>query len=158
MEEKVKEEKKPEFIQSTSSLHHLLLVLTKTISFPVASSLPSHHVPRVSSLLESITALLNEALLQLKKHSALPSLTQPTLFFISEVLEQINENHEHKALYAQYMNDLLKIVNSLVTNKLSQAQALDTLYDVIIQGDCLKGNWKPILSCLKVALASLSHP
>lgn len=33
IDEKVKEEKKPELIQSTSALQHLLVVLTKVISF-----------------------------------------------------------------------------------------------------------------------------
>lgn len=48
--------------------------------------------------------------------------------------------------------DLLKVVNSLLANRLSQATALDALYDVIIQGDCLKGSWKPIISGLKVSI------
>ena len=48
--------------------------------------------------------------------------------------------------------DLLKVVNSLLANRLSQATALDALYDVIIQGDCLKGSWKPIVSGLKVSI------
>lgn len=115
------------------------------------------HVPRVYSLLDALTALLEEVLTQLKKHASLPTLTQPILFFISEVLEQVNENHPEKARYAEHVNDLLKVVNALVTNKNSQAQALDTLYDVIIQGDCLRGNWKPIVSSLKVHSLATPH-
>lgn len=114
-------------------------------------------MPRVFSLLDVLTALLEEVLIQLKKHASLPMLTQPILFFISEVLEQINENHPEKERYAQHVPALLKAVNTLITNKLSQAQALDTLYDVIIQGDCLRGNWKPIVSALKVRLASTAY-
>ena len=105
----------------------------------------SPHVPRVYSLLDALTALLDEV------------LTQLMLFFVSEVLEQVNENHPEKARYAQQVPSLLKLVNSLVTNKLSQAQALDTLYDVIIQGDCLRGNWKPIVSALKVSPRTPCH-
>ena len=37
IEEKVKEEKKPEHVQNTAVLHHLLLVLTTTISFRLHS-------------------------------------------------------------------------------------------------------------------------
>lgn len=114
-------------------------------------------MPRVYSLLDALTALLDEVLTQLKKHPSLPALTQPMLFFVSEVLEQVNENHPEKARYAQQVPPLLKLVNSLVTNKLSQAQALDTLYDVIIQGDCLRGNWKPIVSALKVSPRTPCH-
>ena len=114
-------------------------------------------MPRVYSLLDALTALLDEVLTQLKKHPSLPALTQPMLFFVSEVLEQVNENHPEKARYAQQVPSLLKLVNSLVTNKLSQAQALDTLYDVIIQGDCLRGNWKPIVSALKVGPRTPRH-
>ena len=60
--------------------------------------MPSPHVPRVYSLLDALTALLDEVLTQLKKHASLPALTQPMLFFVSEVLEQVNENHPEKAL------------------------------------------------------------
>lgn len=105
---------------------------------------------RLASLLPEFTSLLHEATSQLKRHLALPSLTQPIFFFVSEVLEQINEHHPQQAEYEKVVPELLKVVNTLVINSNTQVQALDTLYDVIIQGDCLKGNWKQIVSCLKV--------
>ena len=97
-----------------------------------------------------MTSLINEASIQLKRHAALPSLTQSILFFVSEVLEQINEHHPQQEEYEKVIPDLLKVVNGLVINSYTQSQGLDTLYDVIIQGDCLKGHWKPLISCLKV--------
>lgn len=109
---------------------------------------------RLVSLLPALSELITEAVSQLKKHLALPSLTQIIMFFISEVLEQINEHHPQQVEYEKAVPSLLKVVNALVTNNRTQAQALDTLYDVIIQGDCLKNNWKSILSCLKVGQLS----
>lgn len=77
------------------------------------------------------------------------------MFFISEVLEQINDHHPQQAEYEKKVPDLLKVVHTLVVNGATQMQALDTLYDVIIQGDCLRGHWKQIISCLKVSLVEL---
>ena len=110
----------------------------------------SFYVSRLASLLPALTSLINEASIQLKRHAALPSLTQSILFFVSEVLEQINEHHLQQEEYEKVVPDLLKVVNGLVINNYTQTQGLDTLYDVIIQGDCLKGHWKPLISCLKV--------
>ena len=50
------------------------------------------------------------------------------------------------------MADLLKVTSNLLTGKTTQTIALEAVYDVIIQGDCLKGNWKPIISGLKVGM------
>lgn len=105
---------------------------------------------RIDSLVSSIQSLLTEAVSQLKRHPSLPGLVQPIFFFISEVMEQVNDNHPAKETYQAAIPELLKIVNTLVTNRQTQVLALDTLYDVIIQGDCLRGQWKPIISCLKV--------
>lgn len=110
----------------------------------------SFYVGRLASILPSLSTLVNEATIQLKRHPALPSLTQSILFFVSEVLEQINEHHPQHEEYEKVVPDLLKVVNGLVINSYTQAQGLDTLYDVIIQGDCLKGHWKPLITCLKV--------
>lgn len=74
------------------------------------------------------------------------------MLFISEVMEQINDNHPQKEVYQSVLPELMKVVNGLVSNRLTQALALDTLYDIIIQGDCLRGQWKPIISCLKVSV------
>ena len=128
-------------------------MLTKTYPFHLPFNLcfPSFtHVKRLTPLLPKLSDLFTEAVSQLKKHTALPSLTQLLFFFVSEVLEQINEHHQQQAEYEKVVPALLKMVNNLVVNPFTQAQALDTLYDVIIQGDCLRGNWKQIISCLKV--------
>ena len=110
---------------------------------------------RIDSLVSAIQSLLTEAVSQLKRHPSLPGLVQPIFFFISEVMEQVNDNHPAKEAYRAAIPELLKIVNTLVTNRQTQALALDTLYDVIIQGDCLRGQWKPIISCLKVRCLTL---
>lgn len=107
------------------------------------------------TLLPAFSELITEAVNQLKKHLALPSLTQTIMFFVSEVLEQINEHHPQEAEYEKVVPDLLKVVNTLVVNPRTQVTALDTLYDVIIQGDCLKNKWKPIVSCLKVEVVGV---
>ena len=97
-----------------------------------------------------IAAILSDAVVSLKHHAALPSLTQHILLFISNVLQQVNDNHAQSALYESVVPELLRVLSSLLSNRATQAAALDTLYDVIIQGDCLRGNWKPIVSSLKV--------
>lgn len=114
--------------------------------------LPSLHVARISTILPEIQSLVTESITQLKRHPALPSLVQSMMFFISEVMEQVNDNHPQKEVYQSVLPELMKVVNGLVGNRLTQALALDTLYDVIIQGDCLRGQWKPIISCLKVGM------
>ena len=105
---------------------------------------------RIDSLVAPIQSVLTEAANQLKRHPSLPGLVQPMMFFISEVMEQVNDDHPAKEAYQATIPELLKVVNTLVTNRQTQSLALDTLYDVIIQGDCLRGQWKPIISCLKV--------
>ena len=107
---------------------------------------------RISTILPEIQSLVTESITQLKRHPALPSLVQSMMFFISEVMEQVNDNHPQKEVYQSVLPELMKVVNGLVGNRLTQALALDTLYDVIIQGDCLREQWKPIISCLKVGM------
>ncbi|CBK25543.2 uncharacterized protein [Blastocystis hominis] len=132
-------------IQTASGLKHLLAIANTNISRL------ERLVQTTESLtpLSSIQSLLTEAVSQLKRHPSLPGLVQPIFFFISEVMEQVNDNHPAKETYQAAIPELLKIVNTLVTNRQTQVLALDTLYDVIIQGDCLRGQWKPIISCLK---------
>lgn len=111
--------------------------------------------PRIADLdphLTSITQLLTEVPSTLRHHAALPGLTQPIFLFVSSVLQQINDHPSEASSFVSIVPDLLKVVNSLLANRSSQTIALDSLYDVIIQGDCLKGNWKPIISGLKVSI------
>ena len=103
-------------------------------------------------MLPTLTELLLEMTTTLKRHASIPSLTQPTLLFVSAVLQQINDGHAEVETLKASVEGLLKVTNNLLTGKTTQAIALEALYDVIIQGDCLKGNWKPIISGLKVGV------
>ena len=123
--------------QNASALLHLLPVVTRRVG-------------DVASQLSPLTTLLGEIPSALKKNAALPSLAPLTLQFVASVLQQINDGHPQSELFKAALPELLKTTNAL----LAQTTALDSLYDVIIQGDCLAGNWKPIVSSLKVGSVS----
>ena len=123
--------------QNASALLHLLPVVTRRVG-------------DVASQLSPLTMLLGEIPSALKKNAALPSLAPLTLQFVASVLQQINDGHPQSELFRAALPDLLKTTNALLVSKTAQTTALDSLYDVIIQGDCLAGNWKPIVSSLKV--------
>lgn len=125
--------------QSGSAIAHLLPIITKRVG-------------ELSSMLPVLAELLNEMTTTLKRHASIPALAQPTLLFISSVLEQINDGHAEMETFKASLPELLKVTNNLLTGKTTQAIALEAVYDVIIQGDCLKGNWKPIVSGLKVGI------
>ena len=125
--------------QNASALLHLLPIVTRRVG-DVASQLPS------------LTTLLGEIPSALKKNASLPSLAPLTLQFVASVLQQINDGHPQSEQFKVALPELLKTTNALLVSKTAQAMALDSLYDVIIQGDCLAGNWKPIVSSLKVSL------
>ena len=128
--------------QSGSALAHLLSIITKRVG-------------ELSSMLPTLTELLLEMTTTLKRHAAIPALTQPTFLFVSAVLQQINDGHAEVETLKASVADLLKVTSNLLTGKATQAIALEAVYDVIIQGDCLKGNWKPIISGLKVGMSGL---
>ena len=123
--------------QNASALLHLLPVVTRRVG-------------DVASQLSPLTTLLGEIPSALKKNAALPSLAPLTLQFVASVLQQINDGHPQSELFKAALPELLKTTNALLVSK----TGLDSLYDVIIQGDCLAGNWKPIVSSLKVGSVS----
>lgn len=127
--------------QNASALLHLLPVVTRRVG-------------DVASQLSPLTTLLGEIPSALKKNAALPSLAPLTLQFVASVLQQINDGHPQSELFKAALPELLKTTNALLVSKTTQTTALDSLYDVIIQGDCLAGNWKPIVSSLKVRSVS----
>ena len=131
--------------QNASALLHLLPVVTRRVG-------------DVASQLSPLTTLLGEIPSALKKNAALPSLAPLTLQFVASVLQQINDGHPQSELFKAALPELLKTTNALLVSKTAQTTAqttaLDSLYDVIIQGDCLAGNWKPIVSSLKVGSVS----
>lgn len=131
--------------QNASALLHLLPIVTRRVG-------------DVASQLSSLTTLLGEIPSALKRNAALPSLAPLTLQFVASVLQQINDGHPQSELFRAALPDLLKTTSALLTSKTAQTMALDSLYDVIIQGDCLKGNWKPIVSSLKVGATTHSDP
>lgn len=126
--------------QSGSALAHLLPIITKRVG-------------ELPFMLPTLTELLLEMTTSLKHHASIPALTQPTLLFVSAVLQQINDGHAETETLKASVADLLKVTSNLLTGKATQAIALEAVYDVIIQGDCLKGNWKPIISGLKVGMS-----
>ena len=123
--------------QNASALLHLLPVVTRRVG-------------DVASQLSPLTTLLGEIPSALKKNAALPSLAPLTLQFVASVLQQINDGHPQSELFKAALPELLKTTNALLVSKTAQT----SLYDVIIQGDCLAGNWKPIVSSLKVGSVS----
>ena len=130
--------------QNASALLHLLPVVTRRVG-------------DVASQLSPLTTLLGEIPSALKKNTALPSLAPLTLQFVASVLQQINDSHPQSELFRAALPDLLKTTNALLVSKTAQTMALDSLYDVIIQGDCLAGNWKPIVSSLKVVAMAVDE-